>query len=311
MAVSTMLSITGTGAGNPFTGEFRPLGLFELKFYERPRKPYGSSCMNGHHFPHHKCIWRIPSNRNLNSKSKDSSLVLAIGKEVERWESEAVPMSVQAGGYNLRVQVRVSEIVSIVTHPDEKVLAPKPQDSSMGHSYVYCLRSKWLNCLIPIRKMNVSEDTDDMYDELFNKYGKVVFRRKDQKPQSAEVDDDAESLSFAVELANVASQVKAADIKVLFVKPLVYWTRFFIITTAFSRPQIDAIGSKIRDLAEKKYGRVPSGDTKPNSWTLLDFGDVVVHIFLPQQRAFYNLEEFYANATPIELPFENQPPFHG
>nr|POF10311.1 protein iojap, chloroplastic [Quercus suber] len=158
---------------------------------------------------------------------------------------------------------------------------------------------------------NVSKDTDDMYDELFNKYGKVVFRRKDQKPQSAEVDDDAESLSFAVELANVASQVKAADIKVLFVKPLVYWTRFFIITTAFSRPQIDAIGSKIRDLAEKKYGRVPSGDTKPNSWTLLDFGDVVVHIFLPQQRAFYNLEEFYANATPIELPFENQPPFRG
>lgn len=40
-------------------------------------------------------------------------------------------------------------------------------------------------------------------------------------------------------------------------------------------------------------------------------GDVVVHIFLPPQRAFYNLEEFYANATPIELPFENQPPFRG
>lgn len=37
-------------------------------------------------------------------------------------------------------------------------------------------------------------------------------------------------------------------------------------------------------------------------------GDVIIHIFLPQQRAFYNLEEFYGNATPIELPFENQPP---
>lgn len=46
----------------------------------------------------------------------------------------------------------------------------------------------------------------------------------------------------AVELATVASEVKAGDIKVLFVKPLVYWTRFFIIATAFSRPQIDAIG---------------------------------------------------------------------
>lgn len=152
---------------------------------------------------------------------------------------------------------------------------------------------------------NVSEDTDDMYDELFEKYGKVVLRRGDKKPHSAEVDDDAESLAFAVALAKVASDVKAADIRVLFVKPLVYWTRFFIIATAFSRPQIDAIGSRIRDLAEKQYGKVPSGDSKPNSWTLLDFGDVVIHIFLPQQRAFYNLEEFYANATLIELPFEN------
>lgn len=42
---------------------------------------------------------------------------------------------------------------------------------------------------------DVSEDTDDMYDELLNNYGKVVYKRKDQKPASAEVDDDAESLS--------------------------------------------------------------------------------------------------------------------
>ncbi|CAM8984741.1 unnamed protein product [Rhodiola kirilowii] len=127
----------------------------------------------------------------------------------------------------------------------------------------------------------------------------------------AEVDDDAESLSFAVELAKVASEVKAGDIKVLFVKRLVYWTRFFIIATAFSRPQIEAIGSRIRDLAEKQYGRFPTGDYKPNSWTLLDFGDVVVHIMLPPQRDYYNLEEFYANATPVELPFENQQTFRG
>ncbi|XP_022136946.1 protein Iojap, chloroplastic [Momordica charantia] len=156
---------------------------------------------------------------------------------------------------------------------------------------------------------NMSEDTDDMYDDLFKKYGNVVFKSNDQKLPSAEVDDDAESLSFAVSMAKVASDVKAADIRVLFVKPLVYWTRFFIIATAFSRPQIDAIGSRLRDLAEKKYGRSPSGDVKPNSWTLLDFGDVVIHIFLPQQREFYNLEEFYGNATPVELPFENQRPF--
>lgn len=41
----------------------------------------------------------------------------------------------------------------------------------------------------------MSEDTDDMYDDLFEKYGKVVFKRNDQKAVIAEVDDDAESLS--------------------------------------------------------------------------------------------------------------------
>lgn len=39
------------------------------------------------------------------------------------------------------------------------------------------------------------EDTDEMYDELFDKHGKVVFSRKDKKPATAEVDDDADSLS--------------------------------------------------------------------------------------------------------------------
>ncbi|CAF2155461.1 unnamed protein product [Brassica napus] len=73
---------------------------------------------------------------------------------------------------------------------------------------------------------NVSEDSDEMFDDLFNKYGKVVYKSDDLKSPTAEVDDDAESLAFAVEMAKVASEVKAGDIKVLFVKPLVYWTRF-------------------------------------------------------------------------------------
>ncbi|KAF0923207.1 hypothetical protein E2562_003418 [Oryza meyeriana var. granulata] len=148
------------------------------------------------------------------------------------------------------------------------------------------------------------DDADNLLEDLLNKHGEVVYNAGGAP--GIEADDDAECLSFAVSLAKVASEVKAADIRVLFVKPLVYWTRFFIILTAFSNAQIDAISSKMRDIGEKQFSKVASGDTKPNSWTLLDFGDVVVHIFLPQQRAFYNLEEFYGNATSIELPFESQ-----
>ncbi|CAA6670396.1 unnamed protein product [Spirodela intermedia] len=145
---------------------------------------------------------------------------------------------------------------------------------------------------------NVNEDMDETLDELLDNYGKVVYRRGDTTP-IAEVNDDAESLSCNRHCSGqVANDVKAGDIRVLFVKPLVYWTRFFIIATAFSRPQIDAIGSRIRDLAEQQFKRVPTGDSKPNSWTLLDFG-----------KAFYNLEEFYGNATAIDVPFDQPPPF--
>lgn len=153
----------------------------------------------------------------------------------------------------------------------------------------------------PINNMN-EEDLEKLLDE----YGEVIYTNPRRSSPSAEANDDAESLSFAVALAKAANDVKAVDIQVLCVKPLVYWTRFFIIATAFSRPQIDAIGSKIRDIAEQQFKIAPRGDTKPNSWTLLDFGDVVVHIFLPPQRAYYNLEEFYGNATLVELPFETQ-----
>ena len=45
--------------------------------------------------------------------------------------------------------------------------------------------------------MQNAEDTDEIFEELFNKYGKVLFRRNDQKPPIADVDDDAESLSWA------------------------------------------------------------------------------------------------------------------
>lgn len=154
------------------------------------------------------------------------------------------------------------------------------------------------------------QDTDEDFDEdeldaLFDEVGEVVLEDSRTPPNSAEIDDESQSLSLAVALAEAADDMKAAEIKVLHVKPLVYWTRFFVIVTGFSRPQLDAIGKKMRDVAEERFKTTPRGDVKPNSWMLLDFGDVVVHIFNPQERAHYNLEEFYANATSIDLPFKS------
>lgn len=82
MAASTILSGAGACMGTEFISEFRQLGRVKSKFCERRRKLFRCSCMNGHNFPH-KCIWRIPRKTNFIFKSRDSSLVLALGKEVK------------------------------------------------------------------------------------------------------------------------------------------------------------------------------------------------------------------------------------
>jgi ribosomal silencing factor RsfS len=51
-----------------------------------------------------------------------------------------------------------------------------------------------------------------------------------------------EEIAVAIALAEAANEVKGAEIQVLFVKPLIYWARYFVLATAFSKPQVDAIG---------------------------------------------------------------------
>lgn len=59
----------------------------------------------------------------------------------------------------------------------------------------------------------MNEDTDDMYDDLFKKYGKVVFQSNDRKPTSAEIDDDAESLSCKLPLFYLPSEIHAFAVR--------------------------------------------------------------------------------------------------
>eukprot|EP00271_Cylindrocystis_brebissonii_P020611 TRINITY_DN689_c1_g3_i1.p1 TRINITY_DN689_c1_g3~~TRINITY_DN689_c1_g3_i1.p1 ORF type:complete len:282 (+),score=47.48 TRINITY_DN689_c1_g3_i1:100-945(+) len=150
---------------------------------------------------------------------------------------------------------------------------------------------------------------EEELDELFEEFGETVMETESEGTRrTKEAQDDEESCAFAVAMARVAAEGKGSDIRVLHVKSLVYWARCFVIVTAFSRPQVDAIGQRVQDAAEIDFERLPTGGDRGggNSWTLLDYGDVVVHIFLPATRAFYNLEEFYGNASYIDLPLSQQ-----
>jgi ribosome-associated protein len=93
---------------------------------------------------------------------------------------------------------------------------------------------------------------------------------------------------------------KAADIVVVELKGKTLMADYFVICTANSRPQIngivDSVREKFRDAGLRKPGVEGLDQSK---WVLLDAGDVVGHVFAPDERAFYSLDTFWQHAKPL------------
>jgi ribosome-associated protein len=95
-------------------------------------------------------------------------------------------------------------------------------------------------------------------------------------------------------IANL-EEFKAVDIVALAVHDLTDITDFMIICSGTSSRHVHSISRNMIDKI-KQHGIRPLGvEEEPNGeWTLVDFGDVIVHIMLPQTREFYNLEKLWA-----------------
>lgn len=119
--------------------------------------------------------------------------------------------------------------------------------------------------------------------------------------------DAADSRAFALALASAANDTKAVDISVLDVSRVVSWTRFFVIATCFSRPQVNAVVGRMTEAAEgPPYVRDLAHPPAIGSWVCMDYGDVVAHVFTPSDRDYYDLSGYYAKATAVQLPFASQ-----
>ncbi|NES71333.1 MAG: ribosome silencing factor [Okeania sp. SIO2D1] len=112
-----------------------------------------------------------------------------------------------------------------------------------------------------------------------------------------------ESKQLALAIAEAADDRKAADIVILCVNEVSYLTEYFIIVTGFSTAQVRAISDSVEEKVNKYWQRQAlriEGRTEC-SWILQDYGEVIVHIFLPQEREFYNLEAFWGHAERIDF----------
>jgi len=96
---------------------------------------------------------------------------------------------------------------------------------------------------------------------------------------------------------NAALKKKATDLVILKVQELSSFTDYFVICSGSSDRQVQAIADSIQtDL--KKSGQLPLGveGGRSGKWVLMDFGDVVVHVFYEATREFYDIERLWADA---------------
>jgi ribosome-associated protein len=112
----------------------------------------------------------------------------------------------------------------------------------------------------------------------------------------------ANSLEAAQLSAEAADNKKAFDILILDLRSLTYITDYFVICSATNTTQVGAISDGIGE-ALGRAGVHPShveGEAEA-SWVLMDYGDIVVHIFDEQARIYYSLEKLWGDAPRIPL----------
>lgn len=119
--------------------------------------------------------------------------------------------------------------------------------------------------------------------------------------QSLNLDDT--SLQLARTIAIAADERKGGDITLLKIADVSPLADYFVIVTGFSKVQVRAIAGAIAYKVEETLQRRPLRTEGQNEgvWALQDYGDVIVHILMPQEREFYNLEAFWGHAERISL----------
>lgn len=111
------------------------------------------------------------------------------------------------------------------------------------------------------------------------------------------------SRQLAITLAQAADERKGADILILNVQDVSYLADYFVIVTGFSRPQVRAL-SDAMETAAADQGHLPKHieGVSESTWVVLDYGDVIAHVMLPDQRQYYSLEAFWGHAEQVSLP---------
>jgi ribosome-associated protein len=129
---------------------------------------------------------------------------------------------------------------------------------------------------------------------------RATTTRRRPAPAPVEPSTERPSIEIARRIVELAEDKKAADIVVLDLTDLTTLADYFVIASGGSDRQLDAIAdgivSGLRDEKIRPFGRE---GTAASHWVLVDFGSVIVHVFTPPERDFYQLERHWGEAKTI------------
>tara|TARA_B100001250_G_scaffold236137_1_gene202839 strand:+ start:808 stop:1191 length:384 start_codon:yes stop_codon:yes gene_type:complete len=108
------------------------------------------------------------------------------------------------------------------------------------------------------------------------------------------LDDFVKNYSDLKNIVNLALNKKAIELNVLDVRGLSSITDYFVICSGRSEPQVKAISDHIRKGTIKKPHHIEGYENQ--NWILLDYFDILVHVFKNEERKYYNIERLWADA---------------
>ena len=114
------------------------------------------------------------------------------------------------------------------------------------------------------------------------------------------------SVAFLDSAARTASSQKATDIRVLNLTGITSFADYFVICTGGNQRQIQAISDEVNLRLKREAGELPISveGYEQAEWVLADYGDLLVHIFSPKSREYYDLERLWRSAKTVEIPPE-------
>lgn len=109
----------------------------------------------------------------------------------------------------------------------------------------------------------------------------------------------------ALVAARAIDEKKGTDIVIQDVSNLLNVTDYFVICTAANNRRVDAIAEEVEEQLTKEFGIKPVSieGLDESKWVLMDYGPFVVHIFQPDTRDYYRLEQLWAVAPTVDLAF--------